>query len=99
MIGGVLVLIGCWLGTVIRENKRIQLGLEYLPQLTNAVCSRPEFKDVRISISTLGCFMVSGLVETEKQRAELESVVASTEPPLAVKYHLKVLERLSDAKQ
>ena len=101
MIGGVLVVVGCWHGTVTRQNKRIQLGSEYLPQLTNVVCSRSEFRDVRISISTVdgGCFLVSGMVGTEKQHAELESVVASTKPPLSVKYHVKVLEGLSDAKQ
>ena len=101
MIGGVLVLAGCWFGTVIRDNNRIQLGFEYLPQLTNAVSSRPEFRDVRVSITTGGggCFVVSGMIESEKLYAELESVVASAKPPLSVVYHLKVLARFPDAKQ
>jgi hypothetical protein len=78
----------------------MKLARQYLPGITNVVYSRPEFRDVRVGVGTGagGCFLVTGMVDTEKQLSELESVIGATKPPLTVLYRLKVLERYSDAK-
>jgi len=76
------------------------LAREHLPAITNAISAHPEFRDVRVGVGTGsgGCFLVVGMVETEKSLSELQRVIAAQEPPVTVVYHLKVLERYSDAK-
>ena len=83
--------------TYFRQTRRMGIAREYLPVITNAVYSCPQFRDARVGVGTGagGCFLVYGMVDTEAQLSELESVIAATKPPLTVLYRLKVLERYS----
>ena len=76
------------------------LAREHLPAITNAVYARSEFRDVRVGVGTGagGCFLVVGMVETEKNLTELQRVIGAQQPQVTVVYQLKVLERYSDAK-
>jgi hypothetical protein len=80
--------------TIIKQSRRMKLGREYLPAISNALQSLPEFRDVQVGVGTAktGCFLVVGMVETHKHLATLQSIIASTKPPLEVVYRLKVLE-------
>lgn len=84
--------------TSIKQARRMKLGREFLPGITNVVHSHPEFRDVRVGVGTAktGCFLVVGVVETQVQLAELQSVIAATKPPLEVVYRLKVLDDSSE---
>lgn len=80
--------------TAIKQARRMKLGHEFLPGITNAVYSHPEFKDVQVGVGTAktGCFLVTGLVDTHAQFSKLRDTITTTKPPLEVVYRLKVLE-------
>ena len=67
----------------------------YLTIITNAVYSQPQFRGTQVGVGTAanGCFLVAGMVDTERQLAELERTIAETHPPLSVLSRVKVLER------
>jgi hypothetical protein len=83
--------------TSIRQSRRMKLAREYLPEITNIVCSHPEFRNVRVGVGTAktGCLLVVGTVETHTQLIRLRGVVAASKPPLEVMYRVKVLEDYS----
>ncbi len=76
------------------------LAREHLPAIASAISAHPEFRDVQVGVGTAagGCFLIVGLVETERSLAELQRVIAAQQPPVAVVYQLKVLARYSDPK-
>ncbi len=85
--------------TSIKQARRMKLGRQFLPGITNAVYSHPEFRDVQVGVGTAktGCFLVAGMVETHAQFSMLQRVIADTKPPLEVVYRMKVLEDYSKA--
>jgi hypothetical protein len=87
--------------TSIKQARRMKLGREFLPGITNALRAHPEFRYVRVGIGTAkaGCFLVVGAVETHAQLSKLQGVIAATKPPLDVVYRLKVLEHHSTEPQ
>ena len=76
------------------------LAREHQPAIASAISAHPEFRDVQVGVGTAagGCFLVVGLVETEKSLSELQRVIAALQPPVTVVYKLKVLTNYSDAK-
>ena len=103
VIVGLLVAFGCWAyfgDTSIRQGRHMRLAREFLPGVTNAVYSHPEFRDITIGIGTGagGCLLVVGLVESEKQQSELQGVIGATKPRVPVLYRLKVLGTPSHGK-
>jgi hypothetical protein len=84
--------------TSIKQARRMKLGREFLPAITNLVHSHPEFREIQVAVGTAktGCFLVAGMVETHAQLSKLQSVIAATKPPLEVVYRLKVLEDYSE---
>ena len=102
-ISTILVALGCWAyfgDTSIRQARRMRLAREFLPGITNVMASHPEFRDVTVGVGTGagGCLLVVGMVETEKQKADLEQVIAGTRPPATVTYAIKVLQKDSGGK-
>jgi hypothetical protein len=98
---GILVLIAAALAsyayfgdTSIKQARRMKLGREYLPAITNFVYSHPEFRDVRVGVGTAktGCFLAVGMVDNPEQLSKLQDVIAGTKPPLEVLYAVKVLQ-------
>ena len=104
VIVGILVAFGGWVyfgATVVRQTRHMKVTRTYLPAITNAVYSHPEFRGISVGVYTGidDCFAVSGVVDTDKQLSELEGIIASAKPPsTTVKYLVKVLERYRDAK-
>jgi hypothetical protein len=86
--------------TFVRQARRMRTGRDYLPVITNAVYSQPQFRGAQVGVGTAagGCFLVAGMVDTERQLSELERTIVGTRPPLAVLYRVKVLERYSETK-
>lgn len=84
--------------TSVKQARRMKLGREFLPGITNAVHAHPEFRDVQVGVGTAktGCFLVVGMVDTHVQLSKLQSVIADTKPPLEVVYGLKVLDDYSE---
>jgi len=75
-----------WLGSIFPHHER------------RAFSSPVSRCQVGVGTAAGGCFLVVGLVETEKNLTELQSIIAAQQPPVTVVYQLKVLERYSDAK-
>jgi len=103
IVGGILFAFGSWAyfgDTSLRQARRMKLARQNLPAITNAVYAKPEFRDVRVGVGTGagGCFLVFGVIDTEKNLSELQRTIAAQQPPVTVVYQLKVLERYSDAK-
>jgi hypothetical protein len=103
---GILALIAAALAgyayfgdTSFKQARRMKLGREYLPGITNVVYSHPEFRDVRVGVGTAksGCFLAVGIVDTPEQVSKLQDVIASTKPPLEVLYSVKVLQEAPGA--
>jgi len=101
---GIVIALGCWVyfgDTVFRQARHMKMTQTYLPAITNAVHSHPELEGIRVGVYTGkdNCFLVAGMVETDKQLSVLESVVGAAKPPGAtVIYSVNVLERYLDAK-
>jgi hypothetical protein len=95
ILAPILVAMGCWIifgETSISQKHRMRLAREFLPVITSAVHSHPEFEDVVIQTTTsaqAGLWVI-GTVKTEQQRTELQSVIASTKPPVSYLIRVKV---------
>jgi len=96
ILGPILIVMACWIlfgDTSIGQAGRIKLAVECSPTINSAVHSHPEFSSVIIQPWTGagGCLSVVGRVETEKQRADLQDIIAATKPPVKVVYNIKVI--------
>ncbi|MCP5524396.1 MAG: hypothetical protein H7A46_22935 [Verrucomicrobiales bacterium] len=83
--------------TVFKQTRRMEVGREFLPQITNVLYAHPEFRDVQVGVgyAKTGCFLISGSLGTQVQLSKLREVIAAAEPPLDVVYRLTVFEDYS----
>jgi hypothetical protein len=98
VVVGIFIFFGCftYFGPM-RQARQMKIAREFLPIITSAVHSHPEFKDVTAGVGTgsEGCFFIVGMVETKTKLANLKNIIGATKPPVTVSYAIKVAEEYS----
>jgi hypothetical protein len=92
-IGMVAALAYLFFGdTAIRQTWQLPMAERHLPTVRKVLKDRPEFENVDAGVNTGGggIILVIGRVRTREDLASLMNDVANTQPPVKVKYMVKI---------
>lgn len=95
IIGGLIYIWVLLFGPAAQQSKNLQIAEEFSKQtLTPLIKKHEKFHDIQTGVHTGkgGCIAIRGWTETEEDFNELKKLIESKNPPLFIRYTVKIEE-------